>query len=141
MSDASPVREIAARGAAAQIRAIRRTVLPEVVRVAIELDREVDYHDERISGPDRVFVDLHAAQSGPAVRSSESWDEDVLRGVRIGARPGGSTRVVLDLASPGRYSIFTLYNPFRVVIDLDRIASPGAVLTANPGTGADTDSM
>jgi len=138
VSEASPVRDVAARGAAAQIRAIRRTVLPEVVRVAIELDREVDYHDERISGPDRVFVDLHAAQAGSTVHSSESWDEDVLRGVRIGSRPGGSTRVVLDLASPGRYSVFTLYNPFRVVIDLDRIASPGAVLTVNPGTGADT---
>ena len=138
VSEASPIRDVAARGAAAQIRAIRRTVLPEVVRVAIELDREVDYHDERISGPDRVFVDLHAAQAGSTVHSSESWDEDVLRGVRIGSRPGGSTRVVLDLASAGRYSVFTLYNPFRVVIDLDRIASPGAVLTVNPGTGADT---
>ena len=132
------VRGGALNGAAAQIRAIRRTVLPEVVRVAIELDREVDYHDERISGPDRVFVDLQAAQAAPSVRSSESWDDDVVRGVRIGPRPRGSTRVVLDLASPGRYSVFTLYNPFRVVIDLDRVASPGAVLTANPGTGADT---
>ncbi len=137
-SEANPLREVAARGPAAQIRAIRRTVLPEVVRVAIELDREVDYHDERISGPDRVFVDLHAAQAGPAVRPSESWDEDVLRGVRIGPRPHGSTRVVLDLVNPGHYSVFTLYNPFRVVIDLDRLASPGAVLTANPGTSADT---
>jgi N-acetylmuramoyl-L-alanine amidase len=135
-SEASAPRS--ALGAAAQIRAIRRTMLPEVVRVAIELDREVDYHDERISGPERVFVDLHAAQAAPSVRSSESWDEDVVRGVRIGPRPGGTTRVVLDLASPGRYSVFTLYNPFRVVIDLDRVASPGAVLTANPSTGADT---
>ena len=140
-SEVSAPREMrsgAPNGAAAQIRAIRRTVLPEVVRVAIELDREVDYHDERISGPDRVFVDLQAAQAAPSVRSSESWDEDVVRGVRIGPRPRGTTRVVLDLASPGRYSVFTLYNPFRVVIDLDRMTSPGAVLTANPGTGADT---
>jgi N-acetylmuramoyl-L-alanine amidase len=132
------VRGGAPTGAAAQIRAIRRTVLPEVVRVAIELDREVDYHDERISGPERVFVDLHAAQAGPALRPSASWDEDIVRGVRIGPRPSGTTRVVLDLANPGRYSVFTLYNPFRVVIDLERIASPGAVLTANPGGGTDT---
>jgi len=140
-SEASRPRETPAApagGPAAQIRAIRRTVLPEVVRVAIELDREVDYHDERISGPDRVFVDLQAAQAGPSVRSSELWDEDIVRGVRIGPRPGGTTRVVLDLSTPGHYSVFTLYNPFRVVIDLDRVASPGAVLTANPGASIDT---
>ena len=141
-SEASPPREAEGRAAAsrseAQIKAIRRTVLPDVIRVAIELDREVDYHDERISGPDRVFVDLQAAQAGPGVRPSESWDEDVVRAVRIGPRPRGSTRVVLDLANPGRYSVFTLYNPFRVVIDLDRAAAPGALLAANPGVGTDT---
>ena len=46
--------------------------------------------------------------------------------------------MVLDLLNPGHYSVFTLYNPFRVVIDLDRLSSPGAVLTANQGTSADT---
>jgi len=37
---------------------IRRAVLPDVVRVTIELDGEVPFHDERIDHPARVFVDL-----------------------------------------------------------------------------------
>src|SRR5262249_24887652 len=49
----------------ATIRSIRRNVLPDAVRVVIELDGEVDFHQERIPDPSRVFVDLpgtHAAQ-------------------------------------------------------------------------------
>ena len=39
--------------------------------------------------------------------------------------PVAAHACVLDLVNPGHYSVFTLYNPFRVVIDLDRLASPG----------------
>ena len=42
----------------ATIRDIKRTVLGDAVRVTIELDGEVPFHDERIADPDRVFVDL-----------------------------------------------------------------------------------
>ena len=41
---------------------IQRAVLPGTVRVTLELDREVAYHEERITGPDRVFFDLKGAQ-------------------------------------------------------------------------------
>ena len=42
----------------ATIKEIRREVLPDAVRITIELDREVPFHDERIPDPVRVFVDL-----------------------------------------------------------------------------------
>jgi N-acetylmuramoyl-L-alanine amidase len=123
----------------AQLRAIRRTVLPEVVRIAIELDREVEYHDERIENPDRIFIDLQGTEPTTSIQPV-SFDEDLVRGVRLGSRPGGSTRVVLDLHEAGRHSVFTLYNPYRIVVDLDRSAAPKspAVLsavatTSNPG--------
>jgi hypothetical protein len=45
------------------IKAIRRTVLPDVVRVVIELDAEVTFHDERLENPSRVFVDLPNTRS------------------------------------------------------------------------------
>src|SRR4029453_11642847 len=56
-----PVREVAAtRGIEpsstrriAMISGIRRTVIPEVVRVIIDVDSEVVFHEERISGPAR----------------------------------------------------------------------------------------
>jgi N-acetylmuramoyl-L-alanine amidase len=105
---------------AAELLAIRRTLLPDVVRIAIELDREVEYRSDRIEAPDRVFVDLHATAVAPETPGILNYDDDLVRAVRLGPRPGGTTRVVLDLDHAGQYSVFTLYNPYRVVVDLDR---------------------
>ena len=49
---------VRATGSTATIRSIRRTVLPDAVRIIIELDGEVVFQQERITGPDRVFLDL-----------------------------------------------------------------------------------
>ena len=56
-TDAGPAQTPRTAGMA-RIQAIRRTVLPDVVRIAIELDQEIDYRYERIEGPVRVFLDL-----------------------------------------------------------------------------------
>jgi len=47
--------------------------LPDVVRVTLELDREVSYHEERIGGPARLFFDL---KNG--VVSGSSWPVSTL---------------------------------------------------------------
>ena len=126
-----------ARGLA-EVRAIRRTDLPDVVRIAIELDREVDYHDDRIAGPDRVFVDLNGAGVAGDVPAARAYEDGVVKGVRLGPRPGDATRVVLDLDGAGRYNVFTLYNPFRVVVDMARTgAVPASVLPASAAGTAD----
>jgi N-acetylmuramoyl-L-alanine amidase len=120
--------------------AVRRELLPDAVRVTIELDREVTYHSERIPGPERVFVDLPHTRAAPALRFAVLPFDDggVARRVRIGAHPGGITRVVLDLEGAGRHSIYTLYNPYRIVVDVERpsgAARPApvpALLVASP---------
>jgi N-acetylmuramoyl-L-alanine amidase len=130
-----------ATGSVASLRAVRRTVLPDVVRIAIELDREVDFNHDRIPTPDRVFVDLHGTEVTSGVQPAASFDEGIVKAVRVGPRPNGTTRIVLDLTSAGQYNVFTLYNPFRVVVDLERtgkaVAPPG-VLKASAGPSDDT---
>ena len=130
-----------ATGSVASLRAVRRTVLPDVVRIAIELDREVDFNHDRIATPDRVFVDLHGTDVSAGIQPAASFDEGIVKSVRVGPRPNGTTRVVLDLTSAGQYNVFTLYNPFRVVVDLDRtgkaVAPPG-VLKASAAPSDDT---
>lgn len=114
----------------ARIRAIRRTILPEVVRIAIELDRQVEYQHDRIAGPERVFVDLAATAVGNGV-SPASFDVAPVTAVRLGQRPGGATRVVLDLDGAGRHNVFTLDNPYRIVVDIRRAAGADAVAAAH----------
>jgi N-acetylmuramoyl-L-alanine amidase len=114
----------------ARILDIRRTVLPDVVRIAIELDREIDYSYDRIDKPVRVFLDIANTDVAPTVPASINFDDSVVKTVRYGPRPANATRVVLDLEGAGRHSVFTLYNPFRVVVDIDRRPGDGAAVVA-----------
>ena len=110
----------------ATLTAISRVVLPDSVRITLELDREVMYHEERIAGPSRLFFDLKNVQpSAPLVDKVLSYGSDVVGKVRVGRHPDNTVRVVLDFEGVSRYSVFTLYSPFRLVIDAERItASP-----------------
>jgi N-acetylmuramoyl-L-alanine amidase len=114
------------------IKDIRRTVLPDVVRITIELDREVAFHDERLSNPARVFVDLPSTRV-PADLMDRTIrfesDADVVRQIRIGQHPNRTTRVVLDVAGVTAYSVYPLYAPYRLVIDCAREAAISVPVT------------
>jgi N-acetylmuramoyl-L-alanine amidase len=138
----APVREVAAtRGVEpsssrriATISGIRRTVLPEVVRVIIDVDSEVEFHEERISGPARIFVDFQSTRTTSALVEQTlrfDRDSDVVRQVRVGRHPNSTTRVVLDATGVSSYSVYPLYSPYRLVIDCIREA-PKALQASAP---------
>jgi N-acetylmuramoyl-L-alanine amidase len=112
----------------ATIKSIKRIVLPDVVRVVIEIDGEVPFHDERISDPDRLFVDLAPAQTIASLAEQTlrfASDSDIVRQARLGRQPNRTTRVVLDASGVSTYSIYALYEPYRLVIDCVRGPRPG----------------
>jgi N-acetylmuramoyl-L-alanine amidase len=115
----------------ASIRAIRRSVLPDAVRITIELDTEVPFHEERIQDPARVFVDLPGTRAAPTLVDRTirfESDADIVRQIRVGRHPNNTTRVVLDAAGVTSYSVYPLYSPYRLVIDCVRV--PAAVAAA-----------
>jgi len=123
------------RARIATIRGIKRTVLADAVRVTIELDEEVPFHDERIADPDRVFLDLPRTRPSAALADTTlrfASDADVVRQVRIGRHPNSTTRVVLEAGGVASYSIYPLYNPYRLVIDCVRTASPRLAEAPHP---------
>jgi N-acetylmuramoyl-L-alanine amidase len=68
-----------------------------------------------------VFVDLRNTRATDALKDSTiSFDDDMVAQARIGRQPDNRTRVVFDLRRAGRYSVYSLYNPYRVVIDFER---------------------
>ncbi len=104
------------------LQAIERTVLPDVVRLTLPLDREVTFTHETLGNPPRAFIDLRGVTASPALLDTTLDGDDTVRQVRVGRRPD-ATRVVLDLEASAKVSVFALYNPFRVVIDTARGAS------------------
>jgi N-acetylmuramoyl-L-alanine amidase len=101
--------------------------MPDTLRVTLELDREVPFHDERLDSPPRVFLDLQNTRAVAALRDAViPVNDDLVRRVRVGRQLDSRTRIVLDLAKDARYSVYTLYNPYRVVIDFERGPAPAA---------------
>lgn len=114
----------------ATLRAIDRTVLDSIVRITLALDRETPFSHEVLDGPPRAFVDLFGATAAEPLQDSViRYEADAVRQVRVGRR-SGAVRVVLDLEGATPVSVFTLYNPYRVVIDAERPPAQRLTLTA-----------
>ena len=115
------------KSAIVMLRAIRRDALPDTLRVTLELDREVAFHDERIEGPPRVFVDLPNTRAVDALKDATiPYPDGPVRQVRVGRQLNSRTRVVLDLNGAGSHSVYAVYNPYRIVIDIERPAAGAA---------------
>ncbi|HJU45067.1 MAG TPA: N-acetylmuramoyl-L-alanine amidase [Vicinamibacterales bacterium] len=108
---------------------IERVALRDVVRITVELDREVEYVEQTLTGPARVFFDLRNVQAVPELRDKVlSYSSDVVSKIRIGRHPDSVVRVVLDLEDVAKHSVFALYNPFRIVVDAERTPARAAAL-------------
>ena len=115
----------------AKLTAIDRTVLPDLVRVTLALDREVVFDEQTLTGPARVFFDFKNVDAAPTLKDAVlRYPSDIVRQIRIGRHPD-AIRVVLDLEGVSRHSVYTLYNPFRIVVDAEA-ATPPVVITPEP---------
>jgi N-acetylmuramoyl-L-alanine amidase len=112
------------------IRSIRRTSLPDGMRVTVELDAEVAFRSERLENPRRVFFDLKGTRAVSALQDATlKFNDDLVREVRLGRHPQNTTRIVINMDGIDSYSVFTLYSPFRVLIDFKAAAPPTGALT------------
>ena len=110
-------------------------MLPEALRITLELGREVTFSNERIDGPPRVFIDLQNTRAVEALSGAVSpFTDDVVKQVRVGRQLDQRTRVVMDLRDAGRYSVYTLYDPYRIIIDFERPAAPQDAVVARNNT-------
>lgn len=127
-----PVAELAPAGQASgpqapiTIRDIKRTSIEGGMRVTIELDGELSYRAEQLERPRRVFFDLKDTRPVPSLQDATlKFGDELVREVRLGRHPRNTTRIVFDMQGVDSYSVFTLYNPYRMVIDFKASAAHG----------------
>ena len=142
----------AAPGARVQVRNIRYWNAKNFTRVVLDLEGEVDYQKGRVANPDRIFFDLFNTEVS-TVLSGKSFDveDGLLDRIRVAENRSGVTRVVLEVTGAEDYSVFSLPNPFRLVVDIRGPAraelaqketppaaapAPAAATTAPPATNA-----
>ncbi len=97
---------------------------PNYTRVVIDASRETSYYhhllkrDPSINKPQRLYVDLKNSRLGQNIRKSIPINDDLLSDARAGQYTSDSVRVVVDIKSFKNYKIFSLKDPFRIVIDV-----------------------
>ena len=97
---------------------IEREVRENIVRVTVKFDGEVEFNSEQLERPAELFFDLHATDAAPPFRNTTlTFNGEAIRNIRLGRRPNQVTRIVLDTEGIDRCNTFTLYEPFRLVID------------------------
>ncbi len=128
-------------GGLRQVTAVRRWVGPNYLRIVIGVDSEVKFDSVRLSNPDRIVLNLQGARLSPDLKGKTFPVENgFLRQIRVAQFSADVTRVVLDVDKIDTYSIFTLPNPFRLVIDVQG-AAPTLVAGSTkplPTTATDT---
>src|SRR5215471_918180 len=117
----------------ATLKDVKRTVLPDGVRITVELDAEVAYHQEEIESPRRLFFDLKNVKAAPGLQdTSLKFDDDVVKEIRLGRHPQNTTRLVMDIECVGNYSVYPMYGPYRLVIDVRRTVASTPVAASRP---------
>ncbi len=110
-----------------EVTALRRWVGPDNTRIVIALEGEAKFDTIRLARPDRIVLDLSNTRLSPALVGKTFPVEDgYLHQVRIAQFRPTVTRVVLDVEKIEDYSVFTLPNPFRLVIDIHGASSKTA---------------
>jgi N-acetylmuramoyl-L-alanine amidase len=116
------------------IQDIRFRSAQDETRVVVELSHTIPYQIGRLSRPNRLYIDL------PKTRLASDWDrhsveigDGRVRAIRIAQQHPDQVRIVLDLQDLGDFRIFTLPDPYRIIIDLlGGIAASGNDARARP---------
>jgi N-acetylmuramoyl-L-alanine amidase len=98
---------------------VRREMVGSTIRLTFEFDSEIVYQQQLLSNPARLYFDMAHTDVVPRLRdASLHYDGPAARRVRLGSPRQDTTRLVVDLEGVERYSVFALYNPYRLAIDL-----------------------
>lgn len=113
-----------AGGGAVTVSDLRYWSNPNYTRIVINADGETGYshrllkQDTALNKPQRLYVDLSNSRLGGDIKRVIPINDDLLSDARAGQYVPGVVRVVVDIKSFKTYKIFSLKNPFRIVIDV-----------------------
>jgi N-acetylmuramoyl-L-alanine amidase len=94
-------------------------------RVVIDVEREVPTRNDRISHPDRLWVDLQGTRLHPNLKDRTfPVGDGLLEQVRVGQNKDDVVRIVLDFKEVKDHTVFYLQDPPRLVIDVRGAARP-----------------
>lgn len=107
-----------------QISDLRVWSNPSYTRIVIDADKETTYEhrllkkDPALDKPQRLYIDFNQSKLSKSLKNLIPIDDDLLIDARAGQYTLDSVRVVVDIKSFKTYKIFSLNNPFRIILDI-----------------------
>ncbi len=106
-----------------QVKEIRQWSVPGYARVVLNLEEPTPYSSRLLrdsltgGGEKSVQLDLRRAQLAPGLKAISPTAEGLLKTVQYSSPNAGEVRVVVTVKDLTSYKVFTLDNPFRLVVD------------------------
>ena len=112
----------------AEVRTLRHWSTANYTRVVVETSAPVRFADHLLkkngSRPRRLYLDLFNSRIPRKLQAAIPISDGLLQRVRSAQYKPDVVRVVMDTESLSEYNIFTLDDPFRIVIDVKGAARP-----------------
>jgi N-acetylmuramoyl-L-alanine amidase len=120
------------------VQAIRHWSGPEYTRVVVDLSDRANYRrhllrsDPENKKPPRLFLDVYPARISPELKDPIIISDGLLNRARASQYRKNVVRIVLDINSFEKDTVFQMENPFRLVMDIEGKAetAPQAVTAA-----------
>ncbi len=90
----------------------------DFTRLVVMTDSETQYSEGTLDSPSRVFLDLQNSRLSSQLAGKAFSTDGYLIRIRFGQVKEHVARIVLDVGEIKKYHIFSLYDPFRIVIDI-----------------------
>ncbi len=114
---------------------------PSYTRVVIDVDAQTTFKhrllnkDPAHDKPQRIYVDLDKCRLAKNIEKKKVVNDNLLSDIRLGQNTRDTVRAVVDIKTFEKYNVFSLRNPFRVVIDVwgkARDKAPTTAASARP---------
>jgi len=106
------------------IKDIRHFSSKKYTRVVLDLSRNTEFEkhwlkaDPKHDKPPRLFLDIYNTKVDSDIKEKINIKDGLLEAIRWGIFKKGVTRVVLDSQNVEDFTVFSLSNPTRIVIDV-----------------------
>jgi N-acetylmuramoyl-L-alanine amidase len=110
------------------VQGIRYSTYDSYTRIVIDINGPVEYTQNRIPNPDRLFFDLKKCSLSKKIKSRLKVDDGILKTIRIAQYAPDTVRLVFDVNKLNKYYSFMLEDPNRLVVDVyskERNVTPG----------------
>lgn len=108
-----------------RVNAIRYWSNPTYTRVVIDLASALEFKEKKLSGEDKLYIDLYnAALPEDIIKNVISVQDGLLKEIRASQHKPGVARIEFDAKNFRDFEVFSYEDPFRVVVDIRGQAKP-----------------